>query len=247
LHAHVPADEADHGDDRRLPEQRARLGAVGQPQPRRAVHGHSGHRRLHGGEPADGGRQQPRAERAQHGHREHREAGLAREGARGEGEAGRVGTAPALDGARAGGDEQGAVHGGTPGRAAVRQGYEDGHHHRGAADEHPGNGRLRRAFGGEHAQVEADHADRREHAEPHPPAGAEAAQGSQAPSPDQRQQQKAGESVAQELTAPVRVVAEDAVGGEGTPDEDTGQGGEQGSADAGDIHGTDRRNCTGPA
>ena len=76
--------------------------------------------------------------------------------------------------------------------------------------------------------------------------GVEAPQRRRAAPADQRQQQQAGEAVAQELAARVRVVAQDAVGGEGGADEDTGEGGEQGPSDGGGVHGRDAMKGGGP-
>lgn len=49
-----------------------------------------------------------------------------------------------------------------------QEGDDNGHDHRGAAHEHARNGWFRGAFGGDHGEVEADHADGREQREaPH--------------------------------------------------------------------------------
>ncbi|GAA0296313.1 hypothetical protein GCM10009540_14320 [Streptomyces turgidiscabies] len=108
-------------------------------------------------------------------------------------------------------------------------------------------------FGGDDGQVEADHTDGREQRETDPLAGAERPQRGAAAPADQRQEQQTGQAVAQELAARVRVVAEDAVGGEGAADEDGGQGGEKGPARGGDVggagdgvHAGDARQCGGP-
>ncbi|GGK82971.1 hypothetical protein GCM10010094_50100 [Streptomyces flaveus] len=131
------------------------------------------------------------------------------------------------------------------GPTAVQEGHEHGHQHRGAAHEDSRNRRFRGAFGGEHGEVEADHADGREQREPYPLPCGQPAQGRHAATSDQGQEQQAGEAVAQELAARVRVFAQDAVGGEGASDEDAGQGGEQGAA-GGDVHGGDAMDTTGP-
>ncbi|GAB2964899.1 hypothetical protein GCM10023080_027730 [Streptomyces pseudoechinosporeus] len=131
------------------------------------------------------------------------------------------------------------------GPTAVQERHEYGHQHRGAAHEDSRNRRLRGAFGGEHGEVEADHADGRDQREPYPLSYRQPAQGRHAASADQGQEQQTGEAVAQELAARVRVFAQDAVGGEGASDKDAGQGGEQGTAGGG-VHGGDAMNATGP-
>ncbi|GED88307.1 hypothetical protein TNCT6_53920 [Streptomyces sp. 6-11-2] len=133
-----------------------------------------------------------------------------------------------------------------PGPASLQYGNDDRHHHGGAAHEDPRYRRLGAAFGGEHGQVEADHADRREQREPDPLAGCEPPQPGRCVPPGERQEQQAGQAIAQELAARVRVVAEDAVGGEGRPDEDAGERGEQGAARGGGVHGSDARRRGGP-
>ncbi len=246
LHAHVPAHEADDGDDRRLPQQRGGLRAVGAPEPRRAVQEQSGHRGLGCGDRADRGGQQPWPQGPQHRYGEHGEPHLAGQRARGEGEARAVRTAPALHGEGADRDEQRPVQHGTLGPPPVQQRDQDGHDHRRAAHEHARDGRFRGAFGGDDGEVEADHPHGREQREAGPLAGFERPQpGRRAPS-DQREEQQRGHAVAQELSARVRVVAEKAVGGEGPADEDTGERGEQRPARGGDVHGSDVRKRGGP-
>lgn len=133
------------------------------------------------------------------------------------------------------------------GAAPVQQGDDDGHDHGRAADEDAGNRRFGRPLGGDHSQVEADHADGGEHHESGPLTGRERAQPGRGVTPGQRDEQEAGEGVAQELTAGVRVVAEEAVGGEGSSDEDAGERGEEGSARrGGGVHGSDARKRSGP-
>jgi len=159
LHADAPAHETDDGDDRRLPQQRGGLGAVRCTQPRGAVRDQSRHRRLQSGDSADGGRQQPRPERAQHGHGEHREADFTGERAQGEGDSAAVRTSPPLDGGRADRDEQRPVQDEPLGTTALQERHDHRHDHRGAAHEDSRYRRFRGAFGGDHREVEADHAD----------------------------------------------------------------------------------------
>ncbi|GGX28871.1 hypothetical protein GCM10010383_69300 [Streptomyces lomondensis] len=245
LHAHVPAHEADHGDHHRLPQQRGGLDAVRTPQPGAPVDQQTGRRRLQRGDRAHRGGQQPRSERPQHGYGEHGEPDLPRQGAHGEGDAGPVRTPPALDGEGADGHEQRPVHNRALGPAPVQQRHEHGDDHRRTAHEHAWNRRFRRALRGDDGQVEAHHADRCEQGETDPLTGREGPQpGGRAP-PGHGEQQQAGQSVAQELAARVRVVAEEAVGGEGPSDEDTGERGEQGSARGG-VHAGDARQPCGP-
>ncbi|GDY67344.1 hypothetical protein SAV14893_067370 [Streptomyces avermitilis] len=130
--------------------------------------------------------------------------------------------------------------------ASLHKGHDDRHDHRGTAHEDARHRRLRGALGGDHGEVEADHADGREGGQTYPLTGREAAQRRRAAPADQGQEQQAGEAVAQELAARVRVVAEDAVGGEGASDEDTGEGGEQSPAGGGRVHDGDATNGTGP-
>lgn len=152
---------------------------------------------------------------------------------------------PALDGEGAHGDEQRAVQDGALGPSAVQERHEYGHEYRGAAHEDSRDRWFRGAFGGEHGEIEADHADGRDQRQPYPLAGGQRAQGRRATTADEGQEQQTGESVAQELAARVRVFAQDAVGGEGASDEDAGQGGEQGAAGGG-VHGGDAMDPTGP-
>ncbi|GHD44744.1 hypothetical protein GCM10010317_018220 [Streptomyces mirabilis] len=132
------------------------------------------------------------------------------------------------------------------GPAALKKGDDNGHDHRGAAHENARNGWFRGAFGGDHGEVEADHADGREQREAPPPACREPPQRCRATPSDQRQEQHAGETVAKELTPRVRVVAQDAVGGEGASDEDAGEGGEQRPAEGGGVHDGDATKGGGP-
>lgn len=131
------------------------------------------------------------------------------------------------------------------GSAPVERRDDDGHHDRGAAHEDAWNGRLRGALGGDDGHVEANHADGGEQCEAAPRAGPERPQPGRGASPGEGQEQQAGESVAEELTARVRVVAKLAVGGEGRADEDTGEPCEQRSAGGG-VHGSDARKGGGP-
>ncbi|KUL80041.1 hypothetical protein ADL34_03870 [Streptomyces sp. NRRL WC-3605] len=130
--------------------------------------------------------------------------------------------------------------------AAVQERDEDGHGHGGAADEDAGDGGFRRTFGGEDGEVETEHADGGEHPEARPLADGERAQPRGGAAPGERDQQQAGERVAQELAARVGVVAEQAVGGEGSSDEDAGERGEQRAARGGGVHGSDARKGGGP-
>lgn len=132
------------------------------------------------------------------------------------------------------------------GPTAREQGYEHCHDDRGASDEDPGDGRFGAALGGEHREVEADHPDGRKQGEPPPSTAGEVAQRSRAAPAEERQQKQAGEGVAEELAARVRVVAQDAVGGEGGADEDAGEGGRQGPSDRVRVHGPDARESGGP-
>jgi len=129
--------------------------------------------------------------------------------------------------------------------AALLEWDEDSHDDRGAAYEDTRYRGFRGVFGGDHGEVEADHADGREQREACPLARRQRAQGCRAAPSDQREEQQAGEAVAQELAARVRVVAEDAVGGEGCSDEDGGESREQGPA-RGDVHGSDATKDGGP-
>jgi hypothetical protein len=129
---------------------------------------------------------------------------------------------------------------------AFQERYGNGHDHRGAAYEDTRYRGFRGALGGEDGEVEADHADGGEEREPCPLARCQPAQGRRAASSDQGQEQQAGEAVTQELAARVRVVAQDAVGGEGAADEDAGEGGEQRPAGGGCVHACDATKVTGP-
>ena len=136
---------------------------------------------------ADGGGQQPWPERPQHRHGEHREADLTGQRAHGEGDARPVRTAPALDGEGAEGDERRAPYRTRrSGSASVQQRHENGHDDRRAAHEDAGDGRFRGAFGGEHGEVEADHADGREQRETRPLAGVERAAAGRGAAPAER-------------------------------------------------------------
>lgn len=130
--------------------------------------------------------------------------------------------------------------------APVEERNDDGHHDRCAADEDTRHRGFRAAFGGDDGQVEADHADGRQQPEAEPPAKAERAQPRTGVPSGERGEQQAGERVAQELAAGVRVVAQDAVGGEGPADEHTGEGGEEGAAGGGGFHDRDARKRRGP-
>lgn len=247
LHADVPAHEADDGDDHGLPKESQRLDGVGPAQPCGAVEEQPRDRRLHGGDRAHRGGQQPRSQRAQYGHGQDREADLADQRAHGEGDAGAVRATPALDRERAHGDERRPVQD-RPLRPPppVQQGHDHGHHHRRAADEDTGDRRFGRPLGGDDGQVEADHADGGEDDEAGPLTPGERAQPGRGAPSGERDEQETGEAVAQELAAGVRVVAEQAVGGEGSSDEDAGERGEEGTAHGGGVHGSDARNRRGP-
>lgn len=246
LHAHVPADEADDRDDRRLPQQRGRLGGVRHPQPRSTVGHHADQRGLGRGDGAHGGRQEPRPQRTQYRYGQHREAGFPGQGAHGAGDPGRVRAAPSLNGEGAEGDEQCPVQDAASWAAALLERYEHRDDDGGTAHEDAGHRRFGRALCGEHGEVEADHADGRDERESPPLADREPPQrGGRAPA-DEGQQKDTGEAVAQELAARVRIVAQDAVGGEGTSDEDTGEGGEQRAPGGGGVHDYDAMNGRGP-
>jgi hypothetical protein len=124
--------------------------------------------------------------------------------------------------------------------------YEHRDDDRGAAHEDAGDGRFRRALGGEHREVEPDHADGRDQREAPPLADRQPPQRGGAAPADEGQQKDTGEPVAQELAPRVRIVAHDAVGGEGTSDEDTGEGGEQRAPGGGGVHDSDAMNGRGP-
>jgi hypothetical protein len=128
----------------------------------------------------------------------------------------------------------------------VQKGHDHGNDHGRAADEDSGNRRFGGALGGDHGEVEADHADRREHDEAGPLTRRERAQPGRGVPPGEGDEQETGEAVAKELAAGVRVVAEEAVGGEGPADEDAGERGEKGSARGGGVHGSDVRKRRGP-
>ncbi|OAR27255.1 hypothetical protein A8W25_03055 [Streptomyces sp. ERV7] len=227
LDTHVPADESDHGDDGGLPHQGRRLTGVRQPQRRTAVQDQGEYGGLDGRDAAHGRRQQSGAERSQHRHRQHREPHLAHQRARRPGDAHRVGAPPPLHGEGPGSHQKRSVQHRPGGPPPVEQRHEDRHHDRCAPDEDTGDGGLGRALGGQHRQVEAHHADGGDQREPPPLRRAEAAERGGAAPADQREQQQAREAVAQGLTTRVRIVAEDAVGGEGPADEEAGDGGER--------------------
>lgn len=124
--------------------------------------------------------------------------------------------------------------------------HEHGHDDRGAAHEYAGDRRFGRALGGEHREVEADHADGRDQHEAPPLADGELPQLGGAAPAEEGQQKDTGEAVAQELAARVRVVAKDAVGGEGTSDEHAGEGGEQCAPGGGGVHDGDAMKGGGP-
>lgn len=134
----------------------------------------------------------------------------------------------------------------APRAAPVEERDDDGHHDRRAPDEDTRYRGFRAVFGGDDGQVEADHADGRQQPEAEPLASAERAQPQAGVPSGERGEQQAGERVAQELAAGVRVVAEDAVGGEGPADEHTGDGGEDGPAGCGGFHDRDARKRRGP-
>ena len=246
LHAHVPAHEADDRDDHRLPQQRGGLGAVGTSQPRGPVEDQPGRRRLDRGETAHGGRQQSRSQGPQYGNREHREAHLTRKCTPGEGDSNAVRTAPPLDRERADRDERRPVEHDPARTASLQEGDENRDGHGSAADEDSGDCGFGAAFGGDDGKVEADHADSREQGETGPLACRERAQPGLLVLAGEREEQQAGEAVAQELAARVRVVAQDAVRAEGRADEDAGEGGERGAAGGGGGHGSDARESGGP-
>ncbi|GAA4053944.1 hypothetical protein GCM10022233_26670 [Streptomyces shaanxiensis] len=128
----------------------------------------------------------------------------------------------------------------------VQQGDDDGHDHGRAADEDTGNRRFGGALGRDDGQVEADHAHGRQRRETDPLTRGERPQPGRGVTSGQGDEQETGEGVAQELAAGVRVLAEQAVGGEGASDEDAGEGGEEGTACGGGVHGSDARNRRGP-
>lgn len=105
-----------------------------------------------------------------------------------------------------------------PRTTALPKRHEHRDDDRGAAHEDSGYRRFGRPLGGENREVEADHTDRRDQGEPPPLTDRQSPQRGGAAPADEGQQKDAGEAVAQELAARVRVVAEDAVGGEGPSD-----------------------------
>ncbi|GAA2479216.1 hypothetical protein GCM10010276_14680 [Streptomyces longisporus] len=132
------------------------------------------------------------------------------------------------------------------GAAAVQERDDNGYGHGRAAHEDAGHRRFRGALGRDDGQVEADHADGGEQGEAGPLAGREPPQPRRRSRAGQGQKQQTGEAVAEELAARVRVVAEDAVRGEGPAHEHTGEGGEEGSSGGGGVHGSDARQRRGP-
>lgn len=114
---------------------------------------------------------------------------------------------------------------------SAQQGNQYGDHDGRASHEDAGYRGFGGAFRGEHREVEADHADGGEQRESAPLARREPPQRAQAALPEQWQEQQARDGVADELAAGVRVVAQDAVGGEGAAHEDAGEGGEQGASE----------------
>ncbi|GAA3051094.1 hypothetical protein GCM10017562_13050 [Streptomyces roseofulvus] len=67
------------------------------------------------------------------------------------------------------------------------------------------------------------------------------------PSPAEKgEQEQTGGTVTEGLSARVRVVAEQTVGGEGSADEGVGEGHEQDSAQGVRVHGPDAREQSGP-
>lgn len=250
LHGHVPADEADHRHHRRLPAERERLLAGGHTDEPGAVQDESGDRGLDRGDAGHRRGEQLGPERTQYRYGQYGEADLAGERGDRPGEAGPVRAAPALDGERADGDQQRAVHDGAGGAAAAQQREQDGDDDRRAADEDARDGGFGGALGGDDGQVEADHADGGDGGEPAPLPPGEGAQRRGGAPGDEREEQQAGDAVADGLAAGVRVVAEDAVGGEGGADECAGESGEehpgQGAAGGSGFHEDDARDRGGP-
>lgn len=145
--------------------------------------------------------------------------------------------APPLDGEGPGRHQQRSVQNGPGGPSAVQERYEHGDDDGRAADEHARNSRLRGAFRGQDREIESDHADRGEHGEPYPLRPAEGPQRRERrPAAEQREQEQAGQGVAQRLTTRVRIVPEDAVGGEGGADEEVGEADEQRPAQGIRVH-----------
>jgi hypothetical protein len=132
------------------------------------------------------------------------------------------------------------------GPTTLQERDDDRHHHGRAADEDARYRRFRGALGGDDREVEADHAHGGQQREAGPLAERERPQPGRGPRAGQRDEQHAGQAVAQELAARVRVLTQDAVGGEGPSDEDTGECGEQGSPRGGGVHGSDARERGGP-
>jgi hypothetical protein len=132
------------------------------------------------------------------------------------------------------------------GPAPVQQRDDHGHDHGSAAHEHARDGWFGRAFRGEDGQIEADHADAGEQRQTEPVAERKRPQAGRRSRPGQRDEQDEGQAVAQKLAARVRVVAEDAVGGEGPSDEDAGERGEESSTRGGGVHARDAREDSGP-
>lgn len=194
-----------------------------------------------GGDTAARGRQQLGAERPQHGHGDDGEPDLPGKRRDGPADPGRVGTPPSLHREGSGGNQQGAVHDEPGGASAVQEGHEHGDDHRGAADEDAGDGRLGGAFRGEDGQVEADHSYGGEQGDPAPLAAGQFPQRCGAAAAEEGQEEQAGKAVADCLAPRVRIVAEDTVGGEGTADQDTGEGGEQRPSYGCGVHGTHAR------
>ncbi len=105
--------------------------------------------------------------------------------------------------------------------------HEDGDDDRSAPYEDTRYGRFRRPFRGQDGHVEADHAHGRKEGEASPLTARQPPQGGGPASAEPGQKEQAGQSVADELAAGVRVVAQQTVGGEGAPDEEAGEGREQ--------------------
>lgn len=226
----VPADETDDRDDGGLPEQCRRLAGRRHPQESAPVQQDTEECGLQRGDAADGRRQQFRSERAQHRHGEHGEPDLTRERTHREQDSREVRTPPALDGEGPGRHEPGRVQDGAGRTASLQHRHEDAHDDGRAADENAWNRWFRRLFGGQHGQVEPDHADCREKSEPAPLASGEGTERSEAGasvSAQQRYEQECGQAIAQCLASGIRIVAQHAVGREGSSHEDTGKGCEE--------------------
>lgn len=260
-HPAVPAHEADHRDHGCLPEQRGCLRRRGNPQEVSSVEQHAEKRGLHGRDGAHGRGQRLGSEPAQQRDGQDREADLSRQRAHRVKNARRVGPPPPLDGERSRGDEAGGSENRRGRPAPFQGGHEDSHDDGRAADEDPGDRRLRGAFGSQDGQVEAHHPDGGECSQAAPlPVGELSRSGRRrsAASPvEERQEQYGRQSVAQRLATGVRIVAEHAVGGEGRADQGAGESGEQrsahggrakpGSARGGWVHADDARFPGGPA